>query len=180
MPRCLYGNELLAQSLTMHYRRGLSLGKVVDSLGSFVKQGSLIQAFHRIARRLEPAMEPLKQDYRHSLVKHADETGWRTDGEGGYAWLFCTPSISLFMFQKTRSAKVVHEMLGHKALSGVLVVDRYNAYNKAPCLIQYCYAHLLRDVQALQQEFENQPEVKEYTEGIAHALALAMLPLPTD
>jgi hypothetical protein len=35
----------------------------------------------------------------------------------------------------------------------VLVVDRYNAYNQSPCPLQYCYAHLLRDVEDLAKEF---------------------------
>lgn len=35
-------------------------------------------------------------------VKPADETGWRTDGHSGYAWLFCTPALSIFAFRETR------------------------------------------------------------------------------
>ena len=45
------------------------------------------------------------------------------------------------------------DILGKKKLSGVLVVDRYAAYNKAPCDLQYCYAHLLRDVKDLEKEY---------------------------
>jgi transposase-like protein len=87
-------------------------------------------------------------------VKHADETCWRTDGQNGYAWLFCTPTTSRFRFRKTRSASVAKQVFGHQPLPGVLVVDRYQAYNKVPCPIQHCYAHLLRDVQDLEkQEF---------------------------
>jgi hypothetical protein len=63
------------------------------------------------------------------MVKHADETGRRTDGCTDYAWLFCTPSIYLFDFQDNRSAKVVEKALGTEVLTGVLVVDRYPSYN---------------------------------------------------
>ncbi|MFH1562568.1 MAG: transposase [Nitrospirota bacterium] len=34
-----------------------------------------------------------------------------------------------------------------------MVVDRYNGYNKVPCEIQYCYAHLLRNVEDLEKQF---------------------------
>jgi transposase len=45
----------------------------------------------------------------------------------------------------------------------VLVVDRYGGYNRAACRIQYCYAHLLREMKDLEQEFDNNDEIKSYT-----------------
>ena len=63
--------------------------------------------------------------YRLAPLKQADETGWRTDGHNGYAWLFCTETVSLFRFRRSRSAQVAHQVLGQERLRGVLVVDRY-------------------------------------------------------
>jgi transposase len=68
--------------------------------------------------------ERLVQEYRDAPVKHADETGWRTDGKNGYVWLFATPDLSLFQFGKSRSAKVPQAIFGKKPLSGTLIVDR--------------------------------------------------------
>jgi hypothetical protein len=62
-PRALYGNELLTQSLDFHYCRGMSLGKLLDFLGPHVTDGGLIQAFHRVARLVEPALVKLREDY---------------------------------------------------------------------------------------------------------------------
>ena len=89
-------------------------------------------------------------------------------------WLFCTPSTSLFRFRKTRSASVARQVFGGQALPGVLVVDRYSAYNKAPCQIQYCYAHLLRDVKDLQKQFPDEQEVTTFVAAFAPLLARAM------
>jgi hypothetical protein len=55
----------------------------------------------------------------------------------------------------------------------VLVVDRYRGYTKAPCEIQYCYAHLLRDVQDLEKEFPEEAEVSTFVAVVAPLLALA-------
>ncbi|HEX3720826.1 MAG TPA: transposase, partial [Verrucomicrobiae bacterium] len=44
------------------------------------------------------------------------------------------------------------------------MVDRYNGYNRAPCRLQYCHAHLLREVQDLGKEF---PEVSEVLRFVA-------------
>jgi transposase len=130
--------------------------------------------FHRLSGYFSPVMEILKEQYRLSPAKHADETGWRNDGQSGYAWLFCTPETSLFSFQNTRSASVPRSIFGNKFLPGVLVVDRYNAYNKAPVEIQYCYAHLLRDVEKLEKDFPESEEVKSFVSVLAPLLSQAM------
>jgi hypothetical protein len=82
-----------------------------------------------LGRRFHPALKQLRDEYRRASVRHADETGWRTDGRKGYSWLFCTDCVSLCLYLQTRSASVVKEVLGEKELDSVLVVDRYNGYN---------------------------------------------------
>jgi transposase len=159
----LFGNRLLAHLALEHYVQGVTLGRLSARLG--ITQGSLWAALHQLARRLAAVPQRLLLEYRRAPVKHADETGWRTDGHNGYAWLFCTDRISLFRFRQSRSASVAHEVFGAQRLPGVLVVDRYNGYNQMPCAIQYCYAHLLREVQDLGQEF---PEVSEVLQFVAH------------
>ena len=57
---------------------------------------------------------------------------------------------------------------------GVLLVDRYNGYNKMPCSIQYCYAHLLRDVRDLEKDFPENAEVKSFVQALAPQLANAI------
>ena len=91
-----------------------------------------------LSARLEEVPKALIQAYRQAAVKQADETGWRTEGHNGYAWLFCTPDLSLYRFRRTRSGSVAREVFGDQSLPGVLVVDRYNGYNRMPCSLQYC------------------------------------------
>jgi transposase len=172
MPKGQYGNGLLSHVAVQHYLYGVTLGQLERQMG--IGYGSLVDAMHQLARRLEPVIPKLIQAYRRSPVRHADETGWRTDGGNGYAWLFCTPTMSLYRFRPTRCASVAKEVLGTRRLGGVLVVDRYAGYNRSPCAIQYCYAHLLRDLQDLQKEFPEQPEVKAFVQTAAPLLAAAM------
>lgn len=172
LPKCLYGNNLLAYVATEHYIHGVPLGQLERKLD--VGYGVLIKALHKLAFLLKEVPDNLVQDYCKALVKHADETGWRNDGQNGYAWLFATPLISIFRFRKTRSAKVVKEVLGDKPLRGTLVVDRYAAYNKAPCQIQYCYAHLLRDIEKLGKEFPDNKEIETFVKKTAPLMAEAM------
>lgn len=172
MPKSQYGNGLLSHVAVQHYLYGVTLGQLERQMG--IGYGSLVDALHQLARRLEPVIPKLIQAYRRSAVRHADETGWRTDGGNGYAWLFCTPSLSLYRLRPTRSGSVAKEVLGTRRLRGVLVVDRYAGYNRSPCAIQYCYAHLLRDLQDLEKEFPDQPEVRAFVQAVAPLLAAAM------
>ena len=172
LPKSFYGNQLLATAATMHYLHGIPMGRICEQRG--LGAGRLVESFHRLARLFTRIPARLAEEYRQAPVKYADETGWRTHGHNGYAWLFATPQLSLFLFRQTRSASVPKEVFGKALLSGCLVVDRYGAYNKAPCAIQYCYSHLLRDVQDLDQEFPDAAEMTTFVSTVAPLLALAM------
>jgi transposase len=169
LPKALFGNELTAHVVWGHYGHGVPLGRLCDQLG--VHLGSVIDMLHRLARRFQSVLPKLGEEYRQAPVRHADETAWRTDGRAGYAWLFCAPTLSLFLFRPTRSAAVPQEVLGELPLAGTLVVDRYSGYNRAPCALQYCYAHLLRDVEDLGKEFPAEPEVGAFTGTLSPLLA---------
>jgi hypothetical protein len=170
--KSLLGNRLLAHVAVQHYVFGVTVGQLEVQLG--IGNGALHGAMHHLAERLEPACGPLAAEYRQGAVKHADETSWRTDGRNGYAWLFCSERISLFRFRQTRSGQVPQEVFGQERLRGVLVVDRYAGYNGAPCQVQYCYAHLLREVQDLEKEFPQELEVQVFSSLLAPLLAAAM------
>lgn len=172
LPRNLYGNQLMANAAVMHYLHGIPVGRVCEQLG--IGDGALLNIFHRMATLFSGIVPLLVEEYRRSPVKHADETSWRTNGKNGYAWLFATPKISIFLFKKTRSASVPREVFGKERLPGILVVDRYNGYNKTPCDIQYCYSHLLREVQDIEKEFPDQKEGMAFVSSVAPLLALAM------
>jgi transposase len=81
---------------------------------------------------------------------------------------------AIFQFGKDRSSQVPQALLGKDPLPGILVVDRYAAYNKAPCQIQYCFAHLLGDVEDLEKKFPGEEELASFVGVVARQLALAM------
>ncbi len=172
LPRSLYGNQLVATVATMHYLHGIPMGRIIEQID--ISLGPLIKIFHRLAKLFGNIPNRLMEQYREAAVKHADETGWRNDGQSGYVWLFATDKISLFLFRKSRSSSVPREVFGDKPLPGTLVVDRYNAYNKAPCALQYCYAHLLREVEQIEKEFSESEEVKTFVGVLVPLLATAI------
>ena len=172
LPKALYGNQLLALVAVEHYLDGLTLGYIEQQTG--VPYSSLVQALHTLARLFDRVPERLLRLYRRAPVKHADETGWRDDGRNGYVWLFCTSTLSIFRFRPTRAGSVARDVFGAGRQSGTLVVDRYAAYNRYRGPIQYCYAHLSRDVEKLPVEFPQNQEIAHFTDALVPQLAAAM------
>jgi transposase/AraC-like DNA-binding protein len=182
LPDNLYSNRLIAVSATMHYLHGIPMGRVCNMLG--LNEGTLAGCFRRIAERLDSCLPRLYEMLRQAPVKHADETGWRTQGKNGYCWSFLTPELAVFLFRNTRASAVPLEVFGNGILFGVLVADRYAGYNVLRILKQYCYAHLLRAVTDLLKEFPDNTEVKAFVDRFAPLLARAMklrsLPIPDE
>jgi hypothetical protein len=96
LAKCLYSNQLLAYVAVQHYIYGNTLGQTEKSIG--IGYSSLVDAMHHLSKRRKDVPKALREAYRQAAVKQAAETGWRTDGHNGYAWLFCTPDMSIFRF----------------------------------------------------------------------------------
>ena len=106
--------------------------------------GAIVSAIHQTAQRAQPAVAAILDRIRASPVVHADETGWRQNGNNGYVWTFSTPTERYFL-RRGRGKAVVDEALG-ESFSGVLVSDCYAAYHHYDGPKQRCWAHLLRDI----------------------------------
>jgi transposase len=172
LPKFFLNNELLTHVACEHYVDGIPMGLLEQKLN--INNGTLFNSMHHLAELLKNVPDQLIQDYRQTFVKFADETSWRNDGNNGYAWLFSTSQISIYRIRPTRSGSVATEVLGTALLPGVLVVDRYGGYNKAPCKLQYCYEHLRRPIEDLVKEFPNNTEIKDFVDTVVPLLSNAM------
>jgi transposase len=82
-------------------------------------------------------------------VAHLDETSWRQGGKRAWLWVAVTSWVTVFVVRLSRGGDVARALLG-KTFSGILVPDRYSAYNWYPVRWrQICWAHLLRDFEAM-------------------------------
>jgi transposase len=125
-----------------------------------IPHGAMIDNFHRVAEIFKPAVEKLIPYLNNSIVKQADETSWRIDGQNGYVWVFLSEEVIIFKIKTTRAGTVPKEIFGTEELKGYLVVDRYKGYNRIKIIMQYCYEHLKRDVIDLGKEFPKDQEVQ--------------------
>jgi transposase len=103
-------------------------------------------------------------------VAHLDETSWRQGGKRAWLWVAVTSLVTVFVVRTSRGGQVARELLG-EAFSGILVTDRYSAYNWYPVRWrQLCWAHLLRDFEAMRGRGERSEEIGDALLAQAHQM----------
>lgn len=121
--------------------------------GLRLSEGELTGLCDAVAEHGRTGYEALRDEIRSSAVVHADETGWREDGQNGYLWAFLTKTLQFFVRDQSRGSAVPMEVLG-ESFEGTLVSDFYSGYGPLECAKQRCWVHLLRDLRKL---VENHP-----------------------
>lgn len=98
---------------------------------------------------------------RAAAWNYMDETGIRVLGKNYWLWTFRTPDGEVVVvIRPSRGQNVLREIFGGD-ITAAGVVDGWRAYNIIP-ILQRCWAHLIRDVDA----FIEQPGGKELSEAI--------------
>jgi transposase len=134
----------------------LSLGTITDDL-------------KRLVPLFEPVYEALVRHSQGQTLWHADETRWLVfatiEGKVGYRWylwVFHSAEVVVFVLAAGRSHDVPEEHFGPVAGRGILVVDRYKAYQaidkvKSGLIVRaFCWAHVRRDFLTVARSWPDQ------------------------
>jgi len=153
---CHLGPGALAVAATLRHGHGLPLRRVSALLQDLfhlsVSHAGIYEALARMAQRLVPAYEELKETLRQSESVHGDETGWWLAYRGGWLWVFATTETTVYLITRKRSVEAVREVLGER-FEGTLVsdclrvYDRYEAATKSKCV-----SHHLRKIDEAQEK----------------------------
>jgi hypothetical protein len=130
--------------------------------------GEIVELTHEARRQLQPQADELLKQARSESAVHMDETGWREDGQNGYAWTVGTDgpeAVCYYEYNASRSHHVAQHLLGPRFL-GVLVTDFYAAYNLIAGRHQRCWVHLLRALHKLKEEHAEAADVVEWTTAV--------------
>jgi transposase len=99
-----------------------------------------------------------------------DETGWHQGGQRAWLWVAVTSWVTGFLVRLSRGGEVARALLG-TAFDGILVTDRCSAYNWYPVRWrQLCWAHLLRDIEAMIGRGGRSQEIGEALRSHAHQM----------
>jgi transposase len=126
-------------------------------LGVEISCGAIATIRQRLSAVLEQPMQEALAFARQQPVAYVDETGAPTgnadgcnpDRKRGWQWVMVTAVVTVFIQGLSRSTAAAIELLGN-AFGGIVVSDRFSAYNHLPTQQrQLCWAHLIRDLVAI-------------------------------
>lgn len=136
-------------------------------LGTGMSLGSTQNCWEEVSEATAATCQQLKQKLNTEPVLNVDETGWRTNGDKRYLWVFVAARYVVYTVAATRGSEVLVGMLG-AVFRGVLCSDRFSAYLKYhKGKTQFCWAHLKRTLLGI-AEFTKSNEVDKFCR---HALA---------
>ena len=111
--------------------------------------GTISQSEQATTAVLAAPVEAARAYVQEQRVAHLDETPWRQGAKRAWLWVAVTSLVTVLLVRLSRGGQVARELLG-ETFTGILVTDRYSAYNRYPVRWrQLCWAHLLRDFEAI-------------------------------
>jgi hypothetical protein len=151
LPNATIGHNLTALSGWLHYGIGVTTQQVLDLVGihlhTRLSAGGLISMWHRLGEIFTPWYENIAEAARSSAVLHADETGWRVNGQTRWLWCFASKDACYYQIDRSRGSPALQKFFT-EAFDGVLVHDFWAAYDRVLAEDhQCCLAHLLRELE---------------------------------
>jgi hypothetical protein len=124
-----------------------------DVVGVSVSRGQLRKVCGKVARSLDQPYQDLLAALPQQERLNVDETGHKEYQQALWTWCFRAPLFTLFKIDPSRGSDVLLNVLGRE-FGGVLGCDYFSAYRKylrlnENVLVQFCLAHLIRDVRFL-------------------------------
>jgi len=169
----------LRTELRMTVRAIRNYLKAVHDLA--LSTGEIAEVLDQVREAGRPTLRGLREQMRRSPVVHADETGWREDGRGGYVWAFSTPegpeAVRYFERDKSRSGQVAKRILS-VTFKGILISDFFAGYNRYKGSHQRCWVHLLRDLHELKEEHAGDEPVLQWARDVRALYDEAKAALP--
>ena len=118
-----------------------------------ISTGQLARVVQKNSQALAAAYQQLLEALPRQKVLGVDETGHYDQGDLLWTWCFRAQDFAAFRIADSRGSDVLKETLGVD-YAGTLVCDFFSAYRKylekTPCAMQFCQAHLIRDIRFLE------------------------------
>lgn len=124
-----------------------------------VSLGLISNTSKRVKDKLLKSQQAIEKSVKASPYVHIDETGHKSRGKKGWAWIYTTDEHSLLKLTLSRGKQELSKTM--EGYQGYVISDRYAVYNYfQESQRQLCWSHLLRDyerfAQSLNQELSEQ------------------------
>ena len=123
-----------------------------DVVGLKVSRGYVAKLLQKASRAFAQPYDELLQLLPQQTHLNTDETGHKDNGQRYWTWCFRASRFVVFTIDPSRGSEVLTRILGQD-FKGILGCDYYSAYRKyagqCSVRVQFCLAHLIRDVKYL-------------------------------
>lgn len=136
---------------------GMSIGTLKrylrDCMQVNLSKGYLAKLLNKISGALIDPYAELERLLPKEGFVNVDETGHKDKGKRFWTWVFRAEMFTFFRVSPSRGSQVLLDVLGEE-FDGLLGCDYFSAYRKYMRLndnvrLQFCLAHLIRDVKFL-------------------------------
>lgn len=170
LPGSAIGLRVVVLSAWLHYLLGTTLAQIIDVFNFHLRfklsAGGLVQMWRRLADILTAWDRQIHDRALEGAVLHADETGWRVDGQTHWLWCFTSKDVTYYMIDRRRGGPALMRFF-KKEFAGVLVTDFWGAYNAVACARkQKCLPHLLRDLKRTQHYHKPEGDWPEFSKRL--------------
>jgi transposase len=168
-PQGIFGKNAQAQTVLIKFDMRLPFDKISEQMkqqhGLPMSSATAFEITNRASMDLTEEYQGVMSQIRASSVVNVDETCVKVDGKNYWLWVFVSVFCTMFVIRKSRGKNVLVEVLGSN-FKGFIGCDGHKAYSSFSDCLQRCWAHLLREAEAL---------AKDYVETEAFYLGLKAL-----
>lgn len=145
-----------------------------DLFNLYLSEGTVKNILARIGKKADALYEQIRQRIQGSAVVGADETGEFINGKLHWGWIFQTDNLTYAYKDKSRGMEAIEKHFPDGLPEAILVSDRHASYfNMDVKNHQVCLAHLLRNVQYLDQLDTRQNWSKQFGALLRDAIRLS-------
>jgi len=169
-----FGKNVLAHVTLMKYDDRLPARKIRTSLqrqhNLDLTHSTILNIIQRVVKAAMSTFEQVKASIRTFFNVYIDETSIKVAGKTFWIWVFTTLTTTLFVIRKSRHCKVIEEVLGND-FEGVINCDGWETYTtykdkNGKVKIQRCWAHPLREVEAVADKHEEVKPLNKWFKDI--------------
>jgi len=156
--RVQYGPRVraLAVHLTQHHMLPFERCSTIleDLCGASISVATLQHACIDAANQVTPVVEEIGDALLHSPVAHADETGFRVEKRLYWLHTVCTSDLTFIYCHPKRGYDAMEAGGLLTRFRGILIHDCWKPYWLLDCEHALCNAHLLRELTALEEDYD--------------------------
>ncbi|MBI2721056.1 MAG: IS66 family transposase [Bacteroidetes bacterium] len=172
-----YGANVEALVGYLHARQYLPYQRMkeffTDVMGLPVSVGGINNILKRLTQKALPHYQQIKERLYQSVFIGTDETGVKVNGQKDWMWTWQNDDLTFIVHSDNRGFKTIEDNFSNGLPKATLQHDRFACHFNCEAMHhQICMAHLLRDLQYIDELYAECKWAAEMKALIAQALRL--------